>query len=164
MTLAYQRTTIFCRDANRSLAFYRDILGFVVIEDKTISGPAAGALLQLSDCTMRILLLAPTAQDDPVVGLFEVSKAPVESAQVNKGRIAYGQAAIVVSTDNFEKIHADLVRADTPFLTPPVKYVKKIASARSPAGIYHEMIFYDPDNVLVSVLQILPLTQEQANS
>lgn len=162
MSLSFQRTTIFCRDSDRSLALYRDILGFVVVENKTISGPAAGALLQLADCTMRIVLLAQTEHDDPVLGLFQISDAPIESAPIAHGRVAFGQTAIVISTDHFEKVHAELVRKNTHFLTPPVTYTKKAASARSPAGIYHEMIFYDPDDVLVSVLHIAPLADEKA--
>jgi len=39
-------------------------------------------------------------------------------------------------------------------------YPKRTASARSPAGLYREMIVYDPDNVPVSILQIDPLPEE----
>ena len=34
------------------------------------------------------------------------------------------------------------------------------ASERSPAGLYREMIVYDPDGVLVSVMQIDPLPEQ----
>ena len=163
MISSFQRTTIFCRDAEQSLQLYRDILGFEVIEDKTISGPAAGALIQLPDCTLRMLLLATSKAAEPVIGLFQVTDAAVDSVQGPRDRICYGQTAIVLSTDDFEGVEKRLVDAGTDFLTKPLSYEKKVASAYSPAGIYREMIFYDPDGVLVSVLQILPLPTEEFN-
>ena len=58
MGVGFARVSIFCRHLERSLAFYRDLLGMVAVEDKVIEGPAAGALLQLPACRMRIVLLA----------------------------------------------------------------------------------------------------------
>ena len=43
LTSPLKRMTIFNRDMEASLALYRDILGFTVIEDKLISGPGNGS-------------------------------------------------------------------------------------------------------------------------
>ncbi len=159
MGILFERMTIFCRELDKSLAFYRDTLGLVVIEEKQIEGVAAGSLLRLPPCRLRIALLAETAAEHAVVGLFEVSNAPLESTP-RSPRPLYGQTALVLSTLAFQAVYARLKAADTPFLTPPVRYPKRQASARSPAGIYNEMICYDADGVLVSVMQIDPLSEE----
>lgn len=155
----FSRTTIFCRDVERSLALYRDILGFAVIDDKTISGPAAGGLLGLESCTLRMVFLADDGGADPKIGLFEISDAEVPELAAPPRGIAHGQVATVVATDDFDGVAQALNDADVTFLTPPLSYVKKIASPRSPAGTYREMIFQDPDGVLVSVMQIIPLSE-----
>lgn len=157
MNMRYERTTIFCRDMAASLAFYRDLLDFVIIEDKVIEGAAAGGLLQLPPCRIRIVLLAPDSGEPPSLGLFEITGVALESVTLPAGRPAHGQTALVFRTAAFDAIRERLHAANAEFLTPPLRYPKQQASEHSPAGIYQEMIIYDPDRVLVSVLQIDPL-------
>lgn len=160
MGLGFERLTIFCRDLDTSLGFYRDLLGLVVVEQKMIEGAAAGGLLQLPPCRIRIALLAPSSEADAVVGLFEISGTELDRVATPEGRPAHGQTALVLSTDSFDDVQAKLEAASVRFLTPPLRYPKRQASERSPAGIYREMIFYDPDGLLVSIMQIDPLPEE----
>lgn len=162
MSLAFSRYTIFCRDMDASLAFYRDTLGLVIVEEKTLSGPMAGGLLQLPACTMRIALLAADSDGPVIVGLFEISDTPLQQLQPPLGQPAHGQSALVLVTDRFDALHAALVQGGYRFLTPPLAYPKPSASARSPAGLYREMIVYDPDNIPVSLMQIDPLPSSVA--
>jgi len=160
MSVGFARLSIFCRDVAASLGFYCDLLGLVKVEDKVIEGPAAGGLLQLPPCRLRIVLLAPAPDADVVVGLFEISGVPLDRLEIPSGRVAQGQTALVLSTTEFDALHARLESAGTKFLTPPVRYPKRQASERSPAGLYREMIAYDPDGLLVSVMQIDPLPEQ----
>lgn len=160
MSIAFERMTIFCRDLTASLAFYRDLLGLSVIEDKVIEGAAAGGLLQLPPCRIRIVLLSAVAGEAPILGLFEVSGTAIDSITPPRGRPAHGQTALVLRTTEFDALRSKLEAAGTRFLTPPLRYPKSHASEHSPAGVYNEMIAYDPDGVLVSILQIDPLGRE----
>jgi catechol 2,3-dioxygenase-like lactoylglutathione lyase family enzyme len=160
MAQSFERLTIFCRDYDRSLAFYRNLLGLVAVEEKMIEGAAAGGLLQLPPCRIRIALIAPSGSAPPILGLFEIGGVELGSLTPPQGRPAYGQSALVLRTDAFDSVRQRLENAGVRFLTPPLVYPKRQASAVSPAGLYHEMLFYDPDNVLVSVMQIDPLPEE----
>ena len=160
MKLQFERFTVFCRDLEASLRFYRDALGLVVVEEKTLEGPMAGGLLQLPACHMRIALLAADADAPVIVGLFEISQTPLDALAPPLGKPAHGQSALVLSTDRFDELHRALSAAGYCFLTPPLAYPKRAPSARSPAGLYREMIVYDPDHVPVSILQIDPLPEE----
>lgn len=162
MRLQFERFTIFCRDMQASLTFYRDVLGLLVVEEKTLEGAAAGALLQLPACRMQIALLAAAADAPVIIGLFQVSETPMATLCPPLGQPAFGQATLVLSTSDFDGLHAALRAAGSRFLTPPVRYPKRQASARSPAGIYREMIVYDPDDIPVSLLQIDPLADQGA--
>jgi catechol 2,3-dioxygenase-like lactoylglutathione lyase family enzyme len=159
MSIGFERVSIFCRHLETSLAFYRDLLGLAAVEQKVIEGAAAGALLQLPPCRMRIVLLAPAADGDVILGLFEISGVALDRIAPSQ-RPAYGQTALVLSTSDFDRLHVKLESAGVGFLTPPVRYPKRQASERSPAGLYREMIVYDPDGALVSIMQIDPLPEQ----
>ncbi len=158
-TSPLKRATIFCRDIEKSLALYRDILGFTVAEDKTVAGPAMAKMISLDDCSMHICHLQARNSEDGLIGLYEITADDVpETTPPPPGIIHRGQVAVVVSTDEPDAIYADVEAAGYPFLTPPTKYVKEEDSEYMKAGTYTEMIFYDPDGVLVSVLGYEPKT------
>lgn len=157
MTQTFLRMTVFCRDLDTSVAFYRDLLHLTPVEEKTIEGPAAGGLLGLPSCRMRIAMLAAGPDAPVILALFEISGVELDSMHAPEGRPLHGQTTLVLSTDDFDAVHARLLAAEVHFLTPPVRYPKPTASERSPAGVYREMIFYGPDGMLISVLQIDPL-------
>jgi hypothetical protein len=69
---------------------------------------------------------------------------------------------VVLATTDFDGVAARLAAAGVRVLTRPLRYPKKTASARSPAGIYRETIVFDPDGILVSLMQIDPLPDEGA--
>jgi catechol 2,3-dioxygenase-like lactoylglutathione lyase family enzyme len=143
--------TIFCRDLERSLALYRDILRFEVIEEKTVSGPAMARMVALDDCTVRICHLASQRSENGLIGLYEISGVDVpEAPRARVGRIHYGQTAMVVYTERLAEIYQELKDGGYVFLTPPTAYVRRTQSELK-AGNYTEMLFYDPDGVLVSI-------------
>ena len=156
---AVKRVSIFCRDLDRSLAFYRDLLGMTVIEDKTVSGPFIGKLIALPFCTMRIVYLqADPRFDAGLVGLFAISDPPLpEAPRPTPGQIHLGQGSFVFATDHGDEIYAALQKAGTRFLTPPTPYTKAKDDTYMKAGVYTEMIFYDPDGLLVSIIGYRPL-------
>lgn len=159
MKPTFSRVTIFCRDLDRSLSLYRDILGFTIVEDKTLEGPGAGALLGLGSCTLRMVMLGENPESPPIIGLFAISNTDIPETAVPPAGMAHGQPAIVVSTDDFDGVYQKLTESGTPFLTQPLSYNKPTSSPHSPAGTYREMIVRDPDNLLVSVMQIIPAVQ-----
>lgn len=154
-----KRVSIFCRDLDKSLAFYRDILGMKVIEEKTVSGPFIGKLINLPSCTMRIVFLsADTSIDAGLVGLFHVVEPALPSApRPAPGQLHWGQGSFVFSTEHGDAIYAALQKAGTQFLTPPTPYTKPTDDAYMKAGVYTEMIFYDPDGLMVSIIGYKPL-------
>ena len=113
---------------------------------------------------MRVPLLGEAADGPAIVGLFQISETPLQTLPNPTGQPAYGSPTLVLSTTDFDGVHSALSAAGSRFLTPPVRYPKRQASERSPAGIYREMIVYDPDGVPVSILQIDPIPREGATS
>jgi catechol 2,3-dioxygenase-like lactoylglutathione lyase family enzyme len=162
METKFSRATLFCRNIERSLVLYRDILQLKVIDDKTIDGPAAGGLLGLGPCKLRIVLLGDSDSDSEWahLGLFQISDTEISALPMPPNNMALGQNAIVFSTDDFDNVVARLQDTETIFLTEPVSYPKPRNSPGSPAGLYKEAICFDPDGHLVSIMQILPLASD----
>lgn len=157
MALSFKRTTIFCHDIEKSLHVYRDVLGLKIVFEKAISGDAAGRLLGLPPCDVRILLLATAADEKPVLGLFDISGTELETRPVGPRKVVRRQTAIVLGTDDFDATARDIRAAGLEFLVEPEDY---IASGDGPDGVamrHRGLMFFDPDDVLVSISQILPV-------
>lgn len=155
-----KRVTIWVRDLERSLALYRDLLGLEIIEDKTLSGPAIARMVGFEDCRMRMVHLAPAGADYGWIGLYALLDAtpkPDSLAPPRKDRIMQGQTAIVLQTNAIDALAHDLEEQGYEFLLRPQGYVKPTDSPKMPAGRYTEMIFFDPDDVPVSIMGYEPL-------
>lgn len=151
-TTPVKRTTVFCRDIEKSLALYRDILRLSIAEDKTITGPAMGRMIGLADCKMRIVHLQSEHSDHGLIGLYAVLEPRLpEAPRPPTDRLHFGQVAVVLFTYEPDVIYNDLRTAGYTFLTPPTKYVKATDGPMMKAGTYTEMLFFDPDGLLVSI-------------
>lgn len=158
-TTPVRRVTLFCRDAEASLGCYRDMLGFEVIEDKRISGPAIGRMVGLSDCTMRILHLQSSASPDGLIGLYSIEDGrPAEVPPPDPTSIKLGQVVVVLYTDQMDVIEPLIRERRYTVISPLKQYVKEQPSAYTPVGTYSEIIFLDPDGVAVNVVQHKPPT------
>jgi catechol 2,3-dioxygenase-like lactoylglutathione lyase family enzyme len=157
LTTPVRRVTIFCRDAEASLRCYRDLLGFSVIEDKRVSGPALGRMVGLADCTMRILHLRSGDTPDGLIGLYAIEDGrPAELPRPDAASIHLGQCVIVVYTDHINALEPRVRSQGYAVVSELKRYVKQQPSSYIPVGTYSEMIFLDPDGVAVNLVQYEP--------
>lgn len=154
---AVQRVTLWVRDADRSLALYRDLLGLPVLEDKLVPGPYIGRMVGYEAAGLRIVHLG--TGEDGWVGLYELRDATPAPAQLPPPppRLAHGQATVVFRATGVEALAPRLQAAGYRFLLPPAAYVKAEGTPLFPAGRYIEAIFYDPDGIPVSLIERQPL-------
>ena len=152
---AIARISIFCRDIDKSLELYRDVLGLEIIEDKVIEGKGIGGMVGLGDCRMHIIYLQSPAADGALLALFEITNPQPQGLPDPQSfeHVSSSQPVVVFDSDEVNNIHAELDRRGYRVLTPPTRYVKPDDSEYTKAGVYTELIFFDPDNVLVSVVQ-----------
>lgn len=109
MNNVLKRTTLIVRDAERSLAFYRDVLGMTVWYDDEIvlsgHGLAAGAP---GDRTRLVIMQA----QDPVIGmlgLLQFTSPPLDAPARARQRLAIGDVVFVVQTDDVDAVWRRLV-------------------------------------------------------
>ncbi len=144
-----ERASIFVRDTERSLAFYRDILRLDVVETRDLEGPVIASMIGLDDCKIRVTYLTAENSERARLGLFEVyDPRPPELPRPPTASINLGQPALVFDSPFIADIHADLKAAgDYTFLCEPFEMPD------NQGGIYTEMIVFDPDGVAVDVMR-----------
>ena len=150
------RVTLFCRDIEKSLALYRDILGFEEIENKSIQSKEFNELMNINDehCFVRISYLQSERSDHGLIALFEVNSSKLDKNQsIQNKSIQYGQSVIVISTKDHQKIYQELKKKDYTFLVEPTEYKKSEDNDYIKAGLYKEMSFYDPDGFLINLIE-----------
>ncbi len=155
-TTPVSRITLFCRDLEKSLALYRDILGFEEVESKTIQTKAFNELMNIHDknCFVRISYLQSERSDHGLIALFEINSSELDKNQsIQTAQIEYGQSVIVLSTKDHKKIYRELKKKDYTFLVEPTEYEKLEDSEYIKAGLYKEMSFYDPDGFLINLIE-----------
>ncbi len=155
-TTPVSRITLFCRDLEKSLALYRDILGFEEVESKTIQKKAFNELMNIHDknCFVRISYLQSERSDHGLIALFEINSSELDKNQsIQTTQIQYGQSVIVLSTKDHKKIYRELKKKDYSFLVEPTEYEKLEDSEYIKAGLYKEMSFYDPDGFLINLIE-----------
>ena len=155
-TTPVSRITLFCRDLEKSLALYRDILGFEEVESKTIQTKAFNELMNIHDknCFVRISYLQSERSDHGLIALFEINSSELDNNQsIQTTQIQYGQSVIVLSTKDHKKIYRELKKKDYTFLVEPTEYEKLEDSEYIKAGLYKEMSFYDPDGFLINLIE-----------
>ena len=156
-----KRVTLWVRDAERSLAVYRDALGLSVLEDKRLAGEGIARMVGLQHAALRIIHLGVPGATHGWIGLYEISdtKPIAMTTLAPPPRFpCYGQATVLISTDAMSQILPRLrATAGVRFVTGPTEYLKTTASGATPAGRYSEVIFFDPDNISVGMMGYAPL-------
>jgi catechol 2,3-dioxygenase-like lactoylglutathione lyase family enzyme len=146
-----KRTTLIVRDLARSLAFYRDVLGFSVWCDGEIvltgTGLAAGSR---GDRTRLVIVKA----DDPVVGmigLLEFTDPPLAAPAVTRERLGIGDVVFVMQSDDVQAAHERLVVAGARIHAAPHPF--QVTGADGTQLEMSAMSFWDPDGFFIELNQ-----------
>jgi catechol 2,3-dioxygenase-like lactoylglutathione lyase family enzyme len=144
------RISLFVRDLEASLAFYRDLLELKVVADKQVAGPGAARLMGLDDCSLRVVYLQSEGNEFGMVGLFEVQEPPLPTAPVPSQPAMLGRAVVGFATTDAGGLAGRLRAANAEFLVDPVDY------ANPALGEFVEMLVADPDGVALSFVEFRP--------
>jgi catechol 2,3-dioxygenase-like lactoylglutathione lyase family enzyme len=148
-----KRTAIIVRDMQRSLAFYRDVLGMNVwVEGQAGEElPALYQLLGMPPCHMRWVVLQSEDVDWGMVALFELTDpAPEDDTHPSIDRVNRGEACLVFHTPDVEALHERARELGLTILCPPT--VLELAQHEA---VSKEMTLRDPNGVLVNLVEML---------
>ena len=146
-----KRTAIIVTDMERSLRFYRDVLGLNVWVEGRMGKevPAMFKLLGLPPGKVRWVILQSADVDWGMVGLFELKSPAPARVRVAKPRQANrGEACLVFHTPDVDAVYRGARAMRLPVLCPPT--LLEIAERKV---LSKEMTLRDPNGVLVNFIQ-----------
>lgn len=145
------RTAIMVRDLRASLDFYQNVLGLdESLFAGTIEDPRATGLMGIADGTrLHAHILKASGPPFGMIGLFELDPMPAHPAPATGGA-RVGETCLVFYAPSLETLEAKL-RAGGHTIVSPSTEISVHPGHRS-----NEMIFRDPDGILVNCIERNP--------
>lgn len=144
------RSALMVSNIEKSIAFYTGILGLTgVYAEGDLSHPAGAKLLGMpasSKIKYKILKYA-AGPNRGMVGLFEVSNPAPPTFTKRKDGVNVGEVCLVFYCDDVEEIHQKLIKGGHTVVCPPT-HLQVTTTKGQP-----EMVFMDPDGILVNLIQ-----------
>lgn len=137
-------TGLQVRDLERSVAFYRDVLGFEVVFAWNPKAPYIGELVGYPDVDLHAAILR-LPDSEVILELLEyrnVERMPVDTRTANPGT-----AHTAYFVDDLDALYADLVAKGVEFVSAPV--TPTIGPNRGGRAVY----MIDPDGIRVELIQ-----------
>ena len=131
-------------DLDRSVAFYRDLLGCEVIATQEKEGGYLAAIVGYPDAHVRMAHLRLPGGDH-VIELFEYLAPPGGSADVEPRNV--GASHLCFVTDDLAGLHERLLTAGVSLVSAPVEVDTGINAGGY--GLY----LRDPDGIMVELFQ-----------
>lgn len=141
------RTAFTVSDADRSLTFYRDVLGLTVMRDKIRAGESYDRFLGFDNVKLRVVIL----HDESKEHLLELIQYMKPASQSNRLALNdVGAANVCFAVDDAGAVHEKITDAGFRALSEPIEFIQE--------DVRVGWIFtaYDPDDIAVSILQWAP--------
>lgn len=148
-----RRTTIVTADPGASLRFYRDLLGFTVEYDQTVTDSGTLALLAPGATEGRAIALRYGDKMGGSIGLFWTPGLPAQEACTSPADP--GAVSILLLTKDLSALRTQLDAAGVPSVTPTASYNQ----SRGPTDVH---AVFDPNCVRVSIAEIKNETLQES--
>jgi len=150
---AVHHTGLTVRDLDRSVAFYRDVLGCSVIMEQEKVGGYLAAIVGYPNASVRMAHLYDAAGRH-VIELFEYRAPDLLDAELEPRRIGNAHLCFVVA--DLVAVHERLVQAGVELFSPPVPIDTGVNAGGY--GLY----LRDPDGITLELFQPAPGTAADA--
>jgi len=139
VTATFSHVGISVVNLERSLAFYRDLLGMKVVEEVTFEGERYEAILALKGARGRIAILK---SGNLAVELFEFMEPTPKAAEGMRPVSDHGITHVAVEVDDIQELYDRLRTAGVSFHCPPIHFPACATAtyARDPDGNVVEML------------------------
>lgn len=135
----YRHTGIIVADMEKSLHFYRDLLGLEVIQDFTDSSQYINTITGLKNGTAHFIKLKTA--DGIVIELLEYLTHPTKFVKQKIYNV--GLCHLALRVDNIKKSYQSLMKKGIKFVSPPVlssEGIAKVCFCFDPTGIRVELV------------------------
>ncbi|PPR77863.1 MAG: hypothetical protein CFH01_01322 [Alphaproteobacteria bacterium MarineAlpha2_Bin1] len=146
LTFPVSRTTIFTEDMERSLYFWRDVLGFSITIEAKIPNPGASDIVGFNCDSIEVTVLSNFNSNFGNIGLANIIKPKIKLDKIVPSKnISLGETCIVIRTENLKLILSNLKKINSKIISLPTKLDLPIDEE------VWEMFVRDPNGVLVNL-------------
>jgi catechol 2,3-dioxygenase-like lactoylglutathione lyase family enzyme len=142
------QSIIVVNDMEKSLYFYRDLLGFKIQVDQLMEGEEINSIMGRPNTKVRLVLLQVGEQKTGLIGLASFL-SPKED-KVEKNRSDLFSHALVFVSDDIEEVYNRLLEAGEKPICEPVS----LTNPRG--GVVKIFTCLDPNGLLVEFNQFVP--------
>ncbi|MDX2224648.1 MAG: VOC family protein [Rhodospirillaceae bacterium] len=143
------RTAVIVSNLDRSVAFYRDILGLTgTYAEGVLDHPAGAALIGMPAGTrLRYKIVKADGPNRGMVGLFEATGPAPPAMTKRRDGVSVGEGIMVFYCDDVHAVHDKLKAGGHTVVCPPL-HLQVTTTKGQP-----EMVFADPDGMLINLIQ-----------
>jgi catechol 2,3-dioxygenase-like lactoylglutathione lyase family enzyme len=138
----FRHTGIICKDIVKSLEFYRDYLGFKVIQDFWDNSEYINEITGISEANVHMIKLK--AEDGTVLELLDYVTHPTKPIEQEIYNVGACHLALLVY--DIEVAYMELARKGVSFISRP---------ELSSEGIAKVCFCFDPDNTRIELVEML---------
>ena len=132
-------------DMERSLAFYRDLLGMEQIETHRLEGETISNMVGKDDVVMQVVRLQ--APESPGM-LLDLQEYVQPQGKISNGKLGdVGHSHICFGVPNLAQAYQELKAEGVAFVSEPVSFDLGWA-------IVHVVFFEDPDGYILELMQV----------
>lgn len=146
-----RRTTLVTGDIDKSLAFYRDVIGLKVFYDQEIDSEGESKMLGIPGARIRMVSLQSGDQNEGMVGLMSFQSPELKTRDAVRKITSQPDICLIFLTDEIEVVYDRMLKHDVVVKCPPIEY--EIPGRGISAGL----TCYDPDGVIIEFTQFGPL-------
>jgi catechol 2,3-dioxygenase-like lactoylglutathione lyase family enzyme len=144
MKVLVRHIGIVVRDLDRSLAFYRDLLGLEIVRQMDEGGPFLDAILGMNGAKVRTVKLAAPGDGVQIELLAFSEPAPWVGDAPNLTRV--GPTHVAFTVEDLDGLHQRLAAAGMRFTTEP---------QTSPDGRAKVTFCHDPDGTALELVEAI---------
>ena len=132
----------------RSLVFYRDLLGLTIERNMNESGQYINNMLSMKDVSVNTVKMSASDKGPTLIELLEFKSHPQKSKN-NFDVSKIGTSHVALTVNDLDQMYSKLTAVGVKFNAPP-QY--------SPDGYAKVTFCHDPDNIPIELVQVLDPT------
>jgi catechol 2,3-dioxygenase-like lactoylglutathione lyase family enzyme len=132
-------------DLDRSLAFYRDLLGLQVVERHRLEGEGISKMAGKAGVVMNVVRLVAPETDGILLDLQQYLSPPGHVSTAKLGDVAHSHLCFGIP--NLREAYQELKAKGVQFVSEPVSFDLDF-------GIVHVVFLQDPDGFIIELVQV----------
>lgn len=147
MSTVVKRTTLVVRSVERSIAFYRDVLGFTVAFDHEITMSGSGYPAGKAGDRIRLAMMLGEDPGGSMIGLLE--HLDPRLPEPAKRAVGIGDTVVVMQTQDLDRVLSECDSSGAQIFSQPHAYTINGPDG-NPVQI-RSMTIFDPDGFILEI-------------